>query len=116
MPRWEGFVQCPGCGYDLLTGDGERGCAWGDRPYLPEDLDVFCPNRRFNFFTMQGNAQCGKPGVCDYRPTRAVTCRTSGPGPRPGAEPGQELSARRPKGQTATQMPHTPPSSGKLSV
>lgn len=66
MPRWEGFVQCPGCTYDLTTGDGERACSWGDCPYLPEDLDVFCPNCRFNFFTMQGNAQCGRPGACEH--------------------------------------------------
>lgn len=66
MPRWEGFVQCPGCGFDLATGDGERSCSWGDCPYLPDDLDVFCPNCRFNFFTMEGNPQCGKPGVCEH--------------------------------------------------
>jgi hypothetical protein len=64
--RWEGFEKCPGCGYDLATGDGERSCSWGDCAYLPEDLDVFCPNCRFNFFTMEGNAQCGKPGVCEH--------------------------------------------------
>jgi hypothetical protein len=66
MPRWEAFVQCPGCGFDLATGDGERSCSWGDCPYLPQDLDVFCPNCRFNFFTMEGNAQCGKPWTCDH--------------------------------------------------
>ena len=49
MARWEG----PGCGYDIFTGDGGRGCAWGDYPYLPEELNVFCDG--FNFFTMEGN-------------------------------------------------------------
>jgi hypothetical protein len=66
MRGWEGFRSCPGCGYDLSTGDGERSCSWGECPYLPEELDVFCPNCRFNFFTMQGNASCGRPGVCEH--------------------------------------------------
>ena len=66
MRRWEGFRLCPGCSYDLATGDGERSCSWGECSYLPEELDVFCPNCRFNFFTMQGNPQCGRPGACDH--------------------------------------------------
>lgn len=66
MAGWQGFRQCPGCGYDITTGDGDRSCSWGDCPYLPEALDVFCPQCRFNFFTMQGNSQCGRPGVCDH--------------------------------------------------
>jgi hypothetical protein len=66
MARWEGYVQCPGCGFDITTGEGERSCAWGECPYLPEDLDVFCPNCRFNLFTMQGNPQCGRPGTCEH--------------------------------------------------
>jgi hypothetical protein len=65
MADWRGFRQCPGCGYDIATGEGDRSCSWGDCPYLPEALDVFCPQCRFNFFTMQGNAQCGRPGVCE---------------------------------------------------
>jgi hypothetical protein len=65
MGRWEGFRQCPGCGFDIATGEGERSCAWGDCPYLPEDLDVFCPNCRFNFFTWEGNSGCGRPGICE---------------------------------------------------
>jgi len=48
MPRWEGFQQCPGCGLDIATGEGQRGCAWGDCPYLPEELDVYCPYCRFD--------------------------------------------------------------------
>jgi hypothetical protein len=66
MARWEGFEQCPGCGLDIATGEGERSCSWGDCPYLPPELDVFCPNCRFNFFTMEGNALCGHPQTCDY--------------------------------------------------
>ena len=66
MRRWKGFRRCPSCGYDPATGDGERSCSWGECPYIPEELDVFCPNCRFNFFTMQGNAQCGRPGVCEH--------------------------------------------------
>jgi hypothetical protein len=66
MTGWQGFRQCPGCGYDIATGDGDRACSWGECPYLPEALDVFCPQCRFNFFTMQGNSQCGRPGVCDH--------------------------------------------------
>ncbi|HSD49607.1 MAG TPA: hypothetical protein VLE71_07240 [Actinomycetota bacterium] len=66
MGAWQEFRQCPGCGFDLATGDGERGCSWGECPYLPEDLDVYCPNCRFNFLTMEGNSQCGRPGVCEH--------------------------------------------------
>jgi len=65
MARWEAFVQCPGCGYDLVTGEGQRGCSWGDCPYLPLELDVFCPNCRFNFLTLVGNTQCGHPRTCE---------------------------------------------------
>ncbi len=42
MSRWEEFRQCPHCDLDLATGEGERACAWGDCPYLPEELDVYC--------------------------------------------------------------------------
>lgn len=66
MPRWEGFVQCPGCGLDIATGEGERSCAWGDCPYLPEELDVLCGECRFNFFTMEGNPACEDPLECEH--------------------------------------------------
>jgi hypothetical protein len=66
MARWEGFMQCPGCGYDSATDEGERSCAWGDCPYLPEELDVFCSQCRFNFFTMAGNPPCADPLACEY--------------------------------------------------
>jgi hypothetical protein len=66
MPRWENFTKCPGCGYDLATGEGQRSCAWGDCPYLPEELDVFCPNCRFNFMTGIGNGLCEHPESCEF--------------------------------------------------
>ena len=66
MARWEGFNQCPGCGLDVATGEGQRACAWGDCPYLPEELDVYCPDCRFNFFTMEGNPFCEDPMACEY--------------------------------------------------
>jgi hypothetical protein len=66
MPRWEGFDQCPGCGLDIATGDGQRSCAWGDCPYLPEELDILCDTCRFNFFTMEGNPPCQDPLECEH--------------------------------------------------
>lgn len=66
MARWEGFVQCPGCGYDFTTGEGERSCSWGDCPYLPTELDVYCPDCRFNYFTGEGNPPCGAPETCPH--------------------------------------------------
>jgi hypothetical protein len=64
--RWLEFRQCPHCGYDISTGGGERGCAYGDCPYLPEELDVFCEQCRFNFLTMEGNPPCDDPMACEY--------------------------------------------------
>jgi hypothetical protein len=66
VERWEGFRQCPGCALDIATGEGERSCSWGACPYLPESLDVFCPNCRFNFFTMEGNPPCEDPLLCEH--------------------------------------------------
>ena len=66
MERWEGFRKCPGCGYDIATGEGQRSCAWGDCPYLPEELNVFCDYCRFNFFTMEGNPSCEDPLSCPH--------------------------------------------------
>jgi hypothetical protein len=66
MARWEAFKQCPHCGLDLATGEGERGCAWGDCPYLPDELNVFCDYCRFNFFTMEGNPPCADPMTCEH--------------------------------------------------
>jgi len=66
MARWQGFSQCPGCGHDLLTGEGERSCSYGDCPYLPEELNVVCPDCMFNFMTMEGNPPCEDPMTCAH--------------------------------------------------
>ena len=66
MAKWQEFAVCPGCGFDVGTGEGERGCAWGACPYLPEALDVFCPQCRTNLFTMEGNPPCEDPLVCEH--------------------------------------------------
>jgi hypothetical protein len=66
MARWQAFRNCPGCGYDIATGEGERSCSWGDCAYLPTELDVFCPNCRFNFFTDEGNPPCDEPAMCPH--------------------------------------------------
>ncbi len=66
MSRWQEFQKCPGCGLDLGTGEGERGCAWGDCPYLPEELNVYCDDCRFNFYTMEGNPACSDPTTCPH--------------------------------------------------
>ena len=65
MARWEGFRQCPGCGFDIGTGEGVRSCSWGDCAYLPEELNVYCDTCRFNFFTMEGNPSCEDPLQCE---------------------------------------------------
>ena len=66
MARWEGFRKCPGCGLDIATGEGTRSCAWGECPYLPEELDVYCDTCRFNFFTGEGNPPCDDPFRCEH--------------------------------------------------
>jgi hypothetical protein len=75
MAGWEGFSQCPGCGYDFATGEGERSCAWGDCPYLPEELDVFCPQCRLNFLTMEGNPALRRPADVRVLGRADVACR-----------------------------------------
>jgi len=66
MERWEGFQQCPGCGFDIVTGDGSRSCAYGDCPYLPEELKVTCDYCMFNYLTMEGNSPCDDPLACAH--------------------------------------------------
>jgi hypothetical protein len=66
MARWEDFRTCPGCGLDLATGEGERGCSWGECPYLPGDLDVYCEQCRFNYYTQEGNPTCEDPMTCEH--------------------------------------------------
>jgi hypothetical protein len=60
------FSQCPLCWYDLTTGEGRRGCHYYECPYLPEMLEVFCPKCNFNFFTREGDADCGDPPRCRF--------------------------------------------------
>jgi hypothetical protein len=60
------FVQCPGCSYDFVTGEGIRNCSWYECPYLPEDYKVFCPECNYNFATGEGNPRCDDPPVCDW--------------------------------------------------
>ena len=62
LPR---FVQCPGCSYDFLTGEGTRGCSWYECPYLPDALNVFCPRCNYNFATGEGSPQCSDRPTCD---------------------------------------------------
>ena len=83
MARWEGFRHCPGCGFDFATGDGERSCSWGDCPYLPDELSVFCDTCRFNLFTMEGNPSCEDPLHCAHAAEPWSTSRTCARGKRP---------------------------------
>ena len=59
------FVQCPGCSYDFLTGEGSRNCSWYACPYLPDDLNVFCPRCNSNFATGEGGAGCSDHPSCE---------------------------------------------------
>jgi hypothetical protein len=65
MERWKDFRPCPQCSYDFATGEGERACSWGECPYLPEELDVFCATCRLDFLTMEGNPSCSDPMSCE---------------------------------------------------
>ncbi|MDP9297160.1 MAG: hypothetical protein M3O98_00620, partial [Actinomycetota bacterium] len=47
-------------------GEGERGCSWGECPYVPEELNVFCDYCRFDFLTMEGNSPCADPTTCEH--------------------------------------------------
>ena len=66
MTTWIEFRKCPGCGLDLATGEGTRACAWGACAYLPEELNVYCDDCRFDFFTMEGNSPCADPLACEH--------------------------------------------------
>lgn len=80
MGGWRAFRQCLGCGYDIATGDGESGCSWGECAYLPEELDVFCPNCRFNFLTREGTRGAAGPVYASTPPSPGRTWRTSASG------------------------------------
>ena len=60
------FVQCPGCSYNFITGEGARNCGWYECPYLPEEFKVLCPGCNYNFATGEGNAHCGDPPTCEW--------------------------------------------------
>ncbi|MFA5892050.1 MAG: hypothetical protein WDA27_14040 [Actinomycetota bacterium] len=60
------FHQCPGCGYDVITGEGVRGCSWYECPYLPEDFKVHCPVCDFNFATGEGQPHCENTDACEW--------------------------------------------------
>ncbi len=65
MATWQEFRTCPGCGLDLATGEGDRGCSWAECPYMPSDLDVYCEQCRFNFYSGEGNPPCEDPWTCE---------------------------------------------------
>ena len=60
------FRQCPGCGYDVATGEGQRSCNWYECPYLPDELKVYCPQCNYNFALRDGNPDCGDPPTCHW--------------------------------------------------
>ncbi|HEX9774753.1 MAG TPA: hypothetical protein VGB83_04135 [Actinomycetota bacterium] len=60
------FTQCPGCSFNLITGEGTRGCAWFDCAYLPEEYKVFCPECNYNFLTREGDPHCSDPPTCEW--------------------------------------------------
>ncbi|HEX9889916.1 MAG TPA: hypothetical protein VGA69_10590 [Nitriliruptorales bacterium] len=60
------FRPCAECEYDIRTGEGERSCHWYACPYLPEELDVFCPTCNYDFFTREGAPECGATPRCEY--------------------------------------------------
>jgi len=66
MERWMAFQPCLGCSFDFATGGGERACSWGECAYVPEALNVFCDQCRFDFFTMEGNPPCADPANCEH--------------------------------------------------
>ncbi len=70
-PRVLAFELCEQCDYDFRTDEGERGCNYGECPYLPEALDVWCPTCRYNFMVRDGNPECGDTPRCEFARTTA---------------------------------------------
>ena len=66
LDRWKEFRPCPQCAFDFATGERERDCSWGECPYVPEELGVFCDYCRFDFLTMEGNSPCADPMTCEH--------------------------------------------------
>lgn len=65
-PRFLSFQQCPHCEYNVVTGEGNRDCDYGDCAYLPEELDVRCPTCLYNVYTDEGTPGCGTPPTCEW--------------------------------------------------
>lgn len=65
MANWMEFRQCPGCGYDFATGEGEKGCSYYECPYVPEELRAFCSTCMYDFVTGEGNPPCADPETCE---------------------------------------------------
>ena len=57
-------LGAPGAG--AARGDG--GLGWGECAYLPEELDVYCEQCRFNYFSLEGNPTCDDPLTCEHAP------------------------------------------------
>jgi hypothetical protein len=53
--NWMEVEKCSRCGWDIGTGEGERGCSWGECAYLPDELGVYRERCRFNYFSLEGN-------------------------------------------------------------
>ena len=60
------FNACEQCLYDFRTDEGAFTCNYYECPYLPEELDVWCPTCRYNFMVDDGNPACGDPPDCDF--------------------------------------------------
>jgi hypothetical protein len=80
MGNWMQFEKCGGCGWDIGTGEGERNCSWGECAYLPTELDVYCEQCRFNYFSLEGNPSCDDPLTCEH--ARSLSCRITVVGDR----------------------------------
>jgi hypothetical protein len=70
-PRVRAFQTCELCSYDFRTDEGERGCHYYECPYLPEELDIWCPTCRYNFMVGDGNPGCSDPPACAFARTVA---------------------------------------------
>jgi hypothetical protein len=60
------FARCEACAYDFRTDEGARACHYYECPYLPEELNVWCPTCRYNFLVRDGNSACGDSPRCDF--------------------------------------------------
>jgi hypothetical protein len=55
----------PGARAPTVVGE-EASCFWGECAYLPQELDVYCEQCRFNYFTLKGNPPCEDPLTCEH--------------------------------------------------